>query len=306
MVVDIVSVMPTFVQVAETGSFAAAGRRLGVSASAVSKSIGRLETRLGVQLVQRSTRSLALTNNGEAFLARCRRIIAEVEAAHAEMAGASDQPRGTLRISLPLIGAPFGDFLAQFQEAYPSVSLEVDLSNRYVDLVREGFDLAVRTGDLADSSLTVREIIQYRMILMASPDYLARRGVPYMPSDLAIHDRLHLRLSNTGRFHSPTFVDPADAAADAAARAAIVVSDTASLGSFALSGRGIAYLPDLLFLDELASGALLPVLPDHVREKNRFQLVWVKNRHVTPALRALIDFLVVSARALEIARVQPQ
>lgn len=196
---DSVSALQVFVRVADTGTFVAAGRELGISASAVGKSISRLEARVHARLVHRTTRSLTLTPEGTAFLSRCRHILAEIQSAEAELAGAATVPRGRLRVSLPLLNAPFLDTLSDFRTKYPEVELELEFTNRYVDLVREGFDVAIRSGDLADSTLRAKEIGAYKLVLVASPDYLERRGVPVSPCDLKSHDRIGFRLPRPGR-----------------------------------------------------------------------------------------------------------
>jgi DNA-binding transcriptional LysR family regulator len=283
--------MNIFVHVACAGSFAGAGRELGLSSSAIGKSIARLEARVGVRLLRRSTRSLTLTEEGMSFLLRCQGILAEVEAAHTELSQAAGVPQGLLRISLPQIGEPFLSQLVSFQERYPAVELELQFSNRHVDLVQEGFDAALRTGTLADSRLNAKPLLDYRMSLVASPDYFARRGVPATPADLVHHDRLRLRLPNTGKFQQPLFFDAGDAVFDERARTSLSAGNTQTLIEFTRRGAGIAYLPDALISTLLASGEVLPVLSEFAGESNQFHLVWASGRHIPPRLRVFIAFL---------------
>lgn len=167
-----------FVQAAETRSFSQAGRSLGVSSSAVGKGVSRLEERLGVRLFHRSTRSITLTAEGALFLERCRRILCEVEAAELELSETLEAPRGRLRISLPLVGMLVMPALTAFMRRYPAIELDVDFTDRLVDVVEEGFDVVMRTGDPIDSRLMSRPLGGYRLQLVASPGYLACRGTP--------------------------------------------------------------------------------------------------------------------------------
>ena len=157
-----------FVQAAEMRSFVAAGRVLGVSASAVGKSIARLEERLGVRLFHRSTRSIALTSEGTVFLERCRRILGEIEAAELELSNSKSAPQGRLRVSLPLVGCLLNPVLAAFARAYPLVELDLDFSDRRVDVIEEGYDAVVRAGESADSRLMSRQLGQFQLQLVAS------------------------------------------------------------------------------------------------------------------------------------------
>ncbi|WP_437928543.1 LysR family transcriptional regulator [Sorangium sp. So ce291] len=284
------SALGVVIEVVDRGSFAAAGRALGVSASAVGKSITRLEERVGARLFQRTSRSLRLTPEGERFVERCRRILAEVGAAEAELAEANGEPRGTLRISVPVAGGPFRSVLADFQEAYPSVVLEIESTNRYVDLVREGFDAAIRSGALEDSTLTARYLGAFRALLVGSPEYLARRGTPRRPRDLARHDLLQLRLSTSGRLHALTVREPADSA-PRFARTSVVANNLDLLIHFAVRGRGLAYVADMLIRDELEAGTLVPVLADQVGAPVACHVVWPEAKHVPPKLRVFIDHL---------------
>lgn len=188
-----------FVQVAETRSFVAAGRALGLSASAIGKRIARLEARLNVRLFHRSTRSITLTAEGARFLERCRRVIAEIDAAEQELTQSTEAPRGRLRVSLPTIGTLLLPVLADFMAAYPEIELDIDFSDRIVDVVDEGFDAVLRTGRPTDSRLSSRLLGHFRQHLVASPDYLERHGAPRTPADLAQHRCLHYRFPSSGK-----------------------------------------------------------------------------------------------------------
>src|SRR5260221_690766 len=188
-----------FVQVAETRSFVAAGRLLGISASAIGKSVARLEDRLGVRLFHRSTRSITLTAEGTLFLERSRRILAEIEAAQLELSQASTAPRGRLRVSLPLVSSLVLPVLGEFMRAYPEIELDLDFTDQLVDVIEDGFDAVVRTGAPADSRLSARRLGAFGYLLVASPGYLAQRGTPRVPEDLLQHSCLHYRYPHSGK-----------------------------------------------------------------------------------------------------------
>lgn len=279
-----------FVQVAETRSFVAAGRLLGVSASAVGKSVARLEEKLGVRLFHRSTRSVTLTAEGTLFLERSRRILAEIEAAELELSQASAAPRGRLRVSLPLVSSLVLPVLGDFMHAYPEIELDLDFTDRMVDVIEEGFDAVVRTGEPADSRLSARRLGRFQMHLVASPDYLARRGWPRTPADLLQHSCLHYRFPTSGKLESwalrQTPGEP-----ELQLPTSMICNNIETRVCFALRGLGIAYLPDFAIREPLADGRVLPVLADHVEGTGVFHLLWPASKHPSPKVRALVDFL---------------
>src|SRR5271155_2137356 len=197
---DSLSGISMFVQVAETRSFTEAGRLLGVSSSAVGKSIARTEERLGVRLFHRSTRSITLTAEGALFLERCRRISSEIEAAELELSQTHGAPRGTLRLGLPLAGMLMVPTLVAFMRAYPEIMLDLDFSDRVVDVIDEGFDAVVRFADPGDSRLMSRALGTYRRRRVAAPAYLAARGVPRSPDDLKAHACLLHKFPTSRKF----------------------------------------------------------------------------------------------------------
>jgi len=170
--------MKAFVQVAEARSFTIAGRQLGLSSSAIGKAVVRMEERLGVRLFHRSTRSITLTAEGALFLERCRRIFSEIEAAELELSQTQEAPRGTLRVGLPLAGMLMMPTLVAFMRAYPEIVLDLDFSDRVVDVIEEGFDAVMRFAEAGDSRLMSRALGTYRRRLVAAPAYLAAKGVP--------------------------------------------------------------------------------------------------------------------------------
>ena len=280
-----------FVQVAETRSFVAAGRLLGVSASAVGKRVARLEERLGVRLFHRSTRSITLTAEGSLFLERSRRVLAEIEAAELELSSATDAPRGRLRVSLPLISALMLPLLADFMRAYPAIELDLDFSDRMVDVIEEGFDAVVRTGEPVDSRLSARRLGAFPSLLVASPDYLARCGEPQVPADLAQHACLHYRYPNTGKLEVWP-LQPNSDGIEWRLPTSMVCNNIETRLCFAVRGLGIACLPAFSAQEDLAAGRLRTVLAAHMLPRLvDFQVLWPSGRHLTPRLRVFIDFL---------------
>jgi DNA-binding transcriptional LysR family regulator len=183
-----------FIHVAESRSFTTAGRELGISSSAVGKAVGRLEERLGVQLFHRS---ITLTPEGALFLKRCQTIFGEIEAAELELVQTTAVPRGKLRVSMPLIGMLMMPAISAFAKAYPEIALDLDFTDRLVDVIEQGFDAVMRTGKLSDSRLKMRPLGTYSYVIVGSPAYLASRGVPETPEDLLDHACLFHRWPST-------------------------------------------------------------------------------------------------------------
>lgn len=279
-----------FVQVAETRSFVAAGRLLGVSASAIGKSVARLEEKLGVRLFHRSTRSVTLTAEGTLFLERSRRILAEIEAAELELSQATAAPRGRLRVSLPLVSSLVLPVLGEFMRENPSIELDLDFTDRLVDVIEEGFDAVVRTGDPADSRLSARRLGSFRSMLVASPDYLMRRGTPEVPADLLQHTCLHYRFPNSGKLEAWA-LRRAAGEPELPLPTSMICNNIETRVCFALQGLGIACLPDFSIREPLADGRLRPILPDHVERAGVFHVLWPASKHPSPKVRALVDFL---------------
>ncbi|TWI52707.1 transcriptional regulator, LysR family [Pseudomonas duriflava] len=279
-----------FVQVAETRSFIAAGRLLGVSASAIGKSISRLEERLGVRLFHRSTRSVALTAEGTLFLERCRRILAEIEAAEMELSQVRAAPRGRLRISLPLVSSLLLPVLGQFMQEYPDIELDLDFTDRLVDVIEEGFDAVIRTGNPTDSRLSARRLGTFRSLVVASPEYLARRGTPEVPDDLLGHTCLHYRFPYSGKLEKWALRRPAGEP-ELQLPTSMICNNIETRVCFALKGLGIAYLPDFSIRESLADGRLCAILTDYVERTGVFHILWPTSKHASPKVRALVDFL---------------
>jgi len=279
-----------FTTAAEHRSFSEAGRILGVSSSAVGKSVARLEERLGVRLLHRSTRSVTLTAEGALFLERCRRILSEVQAAELELSETRQTPRGRLRISVPLVGKLVMPALTAFMHRYPAIELDVDFSDRMVDVIEEGFDAVIRTGEPADSRLMSRYLYGFRLLLVGSPRYLAANGTPRLPADLARHACLQHKFPSTGKLEPwPLRIAPGEA--ETVLPTSMVCNTSEALVDVARAGLGIACLPDFMVQDALASGELHTVLDDFNDHRGSFRMLWPSSKHLAPKLRAFIDFM---------------
>lgn len=289
---DSLGVIETFVRVANTLSFADVARAQGVSASAVGKTIARLERQVGVRLFHRSTRSVALTAEGRVFLVHCRRALEELEQGKSELSSRSSEPRGALRVALPLASGMLLAVLSEFAEAYPDIRLDLDFDDRVVDVIEEGFDVVLRVGEPVDSRLKTRRVGEFRRRLVASPAYLERKGTPRTPADLVGHDCLHYRYPTSGRMEAwplpPQIKIPIS----------MICNDMDARVCFAVRGRGIAYLPEHMVRDELATGKLVTVLDDFANEHGTFHLLWPAGPHMLPKLRVFVDF--VGARLLAV------
>lgn len=283
--------MAFFVQAAETRSFSEAARILGVSASAVGKSVSRLEERLGVRLLHRSTRSITLTAEGALFLERCRRILCEVEAAELELSETRQAPQGRLRVSLPMITELVMPALTHFMSRYPAIELDVDFSNRLVDVIEDGFDVVVRTGEPADSRLMSRPLGHYRLLLVAAPAYLARCGIPRTPQDLARHRCLRHKFPSTGKLE-PWPLRMPEGQKEWELPVAMTCNSSAPLLNVVKAGLGIACLPDFLVREDIAQGQLELVLDTYVVHQGTFRLLWPSSKHLSPKLRVFIDYMV--------------
>lgn len=287
---DSLSALATYVQAAETRSFTQAARVLGLTASAVGKTVARLEASLGVRLFHRSTRSISLTPDGEVFLESCRRVLSEIDSVQRELAGNQASPRGKLRVSLPYLGGLFGKVLAGFMAAYPDIELDLDYSDRLVDIVNEGFDVAIRTGEGVDSRLISRRLGVYHLVLVASPAYLKRAGVPKVPGDLARHACIHHRFPSTGKLERWPFRQ-SDKGLDVTVPVASSASTIAPMLELAIEGGGIACVPNFSAAAAIEAGLLQPVLAGQMEYQNAFRIVWPSHRHISPRLRVFLDYM---------------
>lgn len=277
-----------FVRAAERSSFAEAGRDLGLSSSAIGKSVARLEASLGVRLFHRTTRRVSLTEEGALLRDRCRSILDDLHDAKELVGRSVGAPRGILRISLPTIGYRFLlPALPEFFRRYPEIELELDFNDRLVDLVEGGFDAAIRSGPLADSSLMSRRLGPFRFVLCAAPRYLERKGTPARPADLALHDALRFRFPTSGKlqdWHVAGEAPPANM------RTVLTCNNMEAMRAAAIDGLGIAHMPDFLAEDAIRGGALVTVLDRHLVDPGQFSILWSSGRQMSSRLRAFIDF----------------
>ena len=292
---DSLSGISMFVAVAETRSFTKAGKLFGVSSSAVGKSIARMEERLSVRLFHRSTRSITLTTEGALFLERCRRILGEVEAAEAELSEASGTPRGRLRISTPQLIGLVMPVLDGFMRQYPDIALDVDQSDRMVDVIEEGFDAVLRTGSQHDSRLAGRRIGSCKQVVLTTPEYLAMHGLPEHPRDLAQHACLLHKFIATGKIERWPFQLEADEP-EPQLRERLSCTSIEAITHALLQGQGIAFMPTFIVRDELASGRVLTILDDYMDQTVTFSMLWPASRYASPKLRVFIDYMVEHMR----------
>jgi len=291
--------LATFVAIMETGSLVSASRRLHRSPPAVTRLLRALEDRIGLRLVERSTRRLAPTEAGNALLERARAILTD----YAEtLAGASQSPvRGVLRITAPVqFGRRYvAPIVLAFLSDYPDVQVELSLNDRNLDLIEEGLDLAVRIGPLADSNLIARPVGTVRRVVVASPAYLARRGVPQTPSDLAAHDTIFGLRRPTAREWR---FGPSKRGAVVRLSPRLLVDDVEAMLQAALAGRGIARALSYQVRDEIASETLVRLLPDFEPEPLPVQLVTLSRSHMAPKVRAFLDSAVRIFRDIDVIR----
>ena len=281
-----------FAQTARRGSFAAAARDLGGSPSTLAKSVGRLEAGLGVKLFHRTTRQVSLTADGERLFHRCERVLAEFEELQADASGARAAPSGCLRVDLPIFyGRRFVlPLLAALQQTHPALSFDVRLQDGVADLVRDGIDLAVRTGELRDSTLVARRIDTQQLVMVASPAYLSAHGTPRRIEDLGGHRAVVFRMPASGR-NRPWQLRQGRRTLETHPVQAVQLSDTEALASAALLGMGLCQLPDHVVDDHLAQGSLTEVLADCRPPAMPISAVVPSNRLVPPRVRVLLAAL---------------
>ncbi|HYF59892.1 MAG TPA: LysR family transcriptional regulator [Burkholderiaceae bacterium] len=282
--------MRVFAAVVDAGSFVAASRALDLSKAAVSRQVAELEARLGVRLLHRTTRRLSVTPEGGLFHARCRELLAGLDEAEAEITSRSGIASGRLRVNVPVT---FGllhlaPLWPAFMARHPAVELEVTLSDRLVDLVDEGYDLAVRIGRLGPSSLVGRRLTSTRMVACASPGYLRAHGAPSHPGELAGHATIAYSLLATGERWE--FVGPGGpVSVEVAPRMRTNSGDTCRAA--ALADAGIVVQPDFLVGPDLRAGTLVELMPGWRAPELGVHAVYPTRRHVTPKVRLLIEFL---------------
>ncbi|UOP09463.1 LysR family transcriptional regulator [Pseudomonas palleroniana] len=287
---DNLSGVIAFVKTAQALSFIGAARVLGVSASAVGKNVAKLEAELNVRLLHRSTRKVSLTVEGQLFYERCRKILDDLQDARAMLSHAIQAPRGKLRVSLPTIGYRFLlAHMVAFRQTYPEIELELDFNDHLVDVIEEGFDVVIRSGDLVDSTLMARRLGPFRFVMCASPEYLRTHGRPETLTDLEHHPCLRYRFATTGKIMEWT-LSANPAITQLRLPTAMTLNNMEAMLMAAIDGHGIAYMPDFLAREALARGQLETVLNGHSDDQGQFWALWPSSRHLSPKIRAFVDF----------------
>lgn len=287
-----------FVEVGRRLSFVRAAEQLGMHVSAVSRAVSALEARLGVRLLHRTTRRVGLTEAGRAHLTRSEALLAEIEKSEQAVTALGGSLSGHLRVSVPSgFGLAFiTPVIPVFLAANPGLTLDLHLSNRNVDLVEEGFDLAIRVGVLHDSRLAARRLGDSRRVLAASADYLRRRGEPRKPADLAAHDSLVLEV---GALPERWVLHRRGANASVRVRTRLKSNHTFALRDACRAGTGIALLPHFILADDFAEGRLRRVLPAWAAVEQGIFAIYPGNRFIPAKVRACVDFLDACLRAPE-------
>lgn len=280
--------MEVFIAVVDAGSFTAAADAFAISPVMVGKHIRELEERLGVRLLARTTRRQKLTEAGHAYAERCRQILADIQAAETKAEAMRSSPRGTLRISAPVsFGAQcLAPAMTEYLALYPEVNLDLNLNDRVVDLVEEGYDAAVRIGDLADSSLIARPLMQYRMVLCASPAYLKRAGRPKTPADLWSHQCLDFApLNRRVRWN----LDGTESEFPASRFRS---NNGQALRMAALMGHGILLQSEVLLGADIVAGKLVPLLEDYLPAPKPVSLVYPRDQLPAKKMTTFIEFMI--------------
>lgn len=297
---DQLSALRAFCRVVEAGGFSAAAAEVNVSHTVMSRLVRQLETQLGAQLLNRTTRRLALTEAGHTYYERARRILDELHDADLAVSRHHAEPRGTLRINAPMAFGTLdmGRWLPAFLARYPELKLDLVCNDRFVDLIEEGFDVAVRLArEMPDSSLVARKLASTATTLVASPAYLRRCGAPASPVDLASHNCLVYTLAP--RPNEWTLTSQAGERTTVTVRGSFQSNTGIALRAAALAGTGIATAASFIVHNDLAQGALVQVLPDFRMLPRDIYAVYPHNRHLSPKVRAFVDFASEVYRATE-------
>ena len=289
---DRLTEMEAFATVVDQGGFTDAARKMGISKSAVSKHVSSLEARLGARLLNRTTRRVSPTEIGLAYYDRARRVLNDAGEADALVTSMQSAPSGLLRIS---VATDFGvnhlsPVLGEFLQEFTDITVNMVLNNRYVELISEGFDMAIRIGELEDSTLRARKLTETTRRMIASPDYFKKFGRPTKIDDLNEHKLLHY--SNQANSAVWKLTSPSGEKRQVRTSGWLTVNDGQSLLNAAISGLGIAYLPSFLYADSMQKGLVEEAIPDLPVETQGIYAVYPPGRFTQPKVRAFIDFLV--------------
>jgi len=287
---DSLTDIAVFTQVVDSGSFTAAAERLSLSKSVVSKYVTRLEDRLGARLLNRTTRRLSLTEVGRVFYERSLRGLQEIEEAEAEVSRLQGKPRGTLRLNTPMsfgilhIAPALPDFLRR----YPEISVDMNLDDRQVDVIEEGFDLSIRISELPDSALIARRLAPCRHAVVASPEYLEQNGIPTTPDDLRHHNIISYRYQESAReWH---FRDSDKKTISVPISGTVQMNNSLALREALLGGIGMTRTPTFVVGQDIQSGRLKQVFTNYETLEVSIYLVYPQRRHLSPKVRAFIEY----------------
>lgn len=288
---DTLTGMRVFSAVVDAGSFAAAAERLDISRAMASKYVGQLEEHLGTRLLHRTTRKLGLTETGAAYHERCQHILGEIAEAEAQAAKLTLQPRGTLRLAMPISFSlrHIAPLLAGYLARYPEVGIDATLSDRYGDLIEEGFDLALRIGPPPEGNLIARQIASDRFAICAAPAYLEKHGVPATPEDLADHNCLLYSYSSAGNAWRLRGPDGAERTVKVAG--GLRANNGDLLNQLGVDGVGILRQPCFLVGEQLREGKLIEVLKDYRSDPIGIYAVYPSRRHLSAKIRSFVDYL---------------
>jgi DNA-binding transcriptional LysR family regulator len=289
---DKLDAMNAFAKVVALGSYAEAGRALGLTRSAVSKAVMELEQVLGARLLDRTTRRVSPTEAGLSYYERCLDILSRIEETELQVSRLHDEPRGLLRVNAPMsFGMLYlGNATADFMAAYPGLNVEMTLNDRFIDPVEEGVDVTIRIAELSDSSLIARKLAPARRVLVASPAYLAAHGAPALPDDLARHR--WLGYGATAGLQRWSYAKTDGGTATVPLKCALISNNGHILRDAALAGQGITELPTFLVGCDIAENKLALVLPDFPRTELGIYALYTPNKYLAAKTRVFIDFLV--------------
>ena len=288
---DSLTDIAVFVQVVDSGSFTAAADRLDISKSVVSKYVTRLENQLSARLLNRTTRRLSLTEVGRVFYERSRKGLAYIEDAQSEVSHMQSEPRGTLRLNAPM---SFGILhvapaLSEFLELYPYITVDMNLDDRKVDVIEEGYDISIRISDLPDSSLVAKRLGPCRHTIVAAPSYLERYGTPRTPEDLRDHNIISYRYQESVlAWH---FQTPDNKSIAVNVSGSLMMNNSLAVRSALLEGAGITRIPTFIVGKDIQEGRLTPLLRDYEVLDVTIFLVYPQRRHLSPKVRAFVDFM---------------
>jgi DNA-binding transcriptional LysR family regulator len=298
---DRISSMLSFVKVVEHSGFSSAARQLNLATSVVTTHVKSLEERLGVRLLNRTTRSVSLTEAGKAYYERCVQILSEIEDAEEAAQILQSRPRGILRFNTsPAMPALIAPSIAEYNELYPDVTVHLTATSRMLDLVEEGFDLAIWFGAEADASLITRRLAWARLVICASPEYLAKRGRPAHPSEIAKHSSIiyyDAGIAKDGR--DWLFTGPDGKDIPVRTSGTLETNSPVALRSAALLGQGLIIAPGPMVLEDLRTGALVPILTEFLLKQYSIDVLYPHREHLPAKVRTFIDLLVKNFRQMD-------